>query len=69
MGIDVVNKAGFRPNLSHIHPIINDPTTPPIAISEPIQAISDNVIGPFSNGDWSDSNIKNADDVQPAAVP
>lgn len=45
------------------------PTMPPMPIVEPIRAISDADSGPLAKGDTSDSSTKNADDVQPTAVP
>lgn len=69
IGTAVIKSDNFRPNLSYIQQVSSVPAMPPIPMSDPTQAISDEDNGPFSSGESFDSRTKNADDVHPYAVP
>jgi len=57
---------GFRPNISALLPAGMDPMIAPMAISEPTQDPSSEVIGIL---EFSDSNMGNTGDVHASTVP
>lgn len=62
-------RLGLEPNRCDTLPIRKVPATPPKQRFAPIQDIWSTVIGPDSNGEFSEVKVSSAGDNQPTVAP